>query len=216
MRTSLDNDRRRPGIQRSLLRAARPVRYSHHGGQPYNSARRSPLDNRSYDVWLSRLSRADWLRYLGRGRCAATSKIAPLKRDLCMPRHYGLNPIFIELLRSINTTTKTAKRRPVKCISGIAGSSKEKSKRIWLSRRTSSNQGWIELFLCLIFWHRLFGPLFRFRGAKFENISRHGLTQIIIMEDIRLNTNFQSLFGGGDNNGEENRYDRSIRYSRIR
>ena len=100
MRTSLDNDWRRLGIQTSLLRAAKPGRYSHHGGQLYNSARNSPLDNRSYDVWLSRLSWADWLRYLGRGRCAARSKIAPLKRDVCMPRHYGLNPLLIEVLPS--------------------------------------------------------------------------------------------------------------------
>ncbi len=42
MRTSLGNDWRWRNIQTSLLRAAKPRRYSHHGGEVYNSARNSP------------------------------------------------------------------------------------------------------------------------------------------------------------------------------
>ncbi len=42
MRTSLDSDWRWRNIQTSLLRAAKPRRYSHHGGEVYNPARNSP------------------------------------------------------------------------------------------------------------------------------------------------------------------------------
>jgi hypothetical protein len=42
MRTYLDSHWRWRNIQTSLLRAAKPRRYSHHGGELYNSAWNSP------------------------------------------------------------------------------------------------------------------------------------------------------------------------------
>ncbi len=42
MGTTLDNDWLWRNIQTSLLRAAKPRRYSHHGGEVYNPARNSP------------------------------------------------------------------------------------------------------------------------------------------------------------------------------
>jgi hypothetical protein len=44
----------------------------------------SPFDDSTYYVWLSRLSEADWLRYLGRGRCVAEIKMRLFeKRSPC-------------------------------------------------------------------------------------------------------------------------------------
>jgi len=40
-----------------------------------NSALNSPFDDSSYYVWLSRLSEADWLMYLGRGPAAGGIEI---------------------------------------------------------------------------------------------------------------------------------------------
>jgi hypothetical protein len=70
-------------------------------GPLYNSALDSPLKDSSYYVWLSRLSGADWLRYLGRGPAVGGIEIKMRlfeKRSAC-PGDYGLTRLLIELLR---------------------------------------------------------------------------------------------------------------------
>jgi hypothetical protein len=68
-------------------------------GPLYNSTLDSPFDDSTYYVCLSRLSEADWLRYLGRGRCVVEIKMRLFEKSSPMPRHYGLMPLLIELLQ---------------------------------------------------------------------------------------------------------------------
>jgi hypothetical protein len=55
--------------------------HQNYGGPLYNSAPDSPLNVSSYYVWLSRLSEADWLGYLGRGRCVVEIKMRLIEKS---------------------------------------------------------------------------------------------------------------------------------------
>jgi hypothetical protein len=53
----------------------------------------SPFDDSTYYVWLSRLSEAYWLRYLGRGRCVVEIKMRLFEKRPACPS--GLTPLLI-------------------------------------------------------------------------------------------------------------------------